>query len=168
MGGFTPERRQTYVKNDLSSLTRRHKPQLDLDIATPEPSVLSPLSKTEKFTSSKSIRPTEDDIDENAFLVKHKTDEYAIDLDVSELPVDIDCSREKVFEINDSLNLPDYILSLTTTTPPTRPTKEIPEICNLAESIQSQLYYTPLTTATKNAQPTTETEEPFLLSLIHI
>ena len=104
VGGFTPERRQTYVKNDLSSLTRRHKPQLDLDIATPEPSVLSPLSKTEKFTSSKSIRPTEDDIDENAFLVKHKTDEYAIDLDVSELPVDVDSSREKVFEINDSLN----------------------------------------------------------------
>ena len=168
VGGFTPERRQTYVKNDLSSLTRRHQPQIDLDIGTPEPSVLPLLSKKEQFTSTKSIRPTEVDVDENAFLVERKTDDYAIDLDVSELPVDIDSSREKVFEINDSLNLPDYILSLTTSTPPTRPTKEISEMCNLAESIQSQLYYTPLTTATKNVQPTTETEEPFLNMSLNI
>ena len=110
-------------------MTSRNKPQIDLDIATPEPSVLSLLSKKEKLTSTKSMRPTEDYADENAFLVEHKTDDYAFDLDVSELPVDIDSSREKVFEINDSLKLPDYIMSLTTSTPPTRPTKGISEIC---------------------------------------
>ena len=141
---FTPERRQTFVKHDGNHFQSDIISNMQIVSSNIEPSEVGSFKPERRQT----------------YVKNH--------LDVSEFPIDIDSSREKVFEINDSLNLPDYILSLTTSTPPTRTTKEIPEMCKLADSIQSQLYYTQLTTATKKAEPTTETEEPFLNMSLNI